>query len=312
MVCVKEMFLCLIRIAVCVQPQGVLKELNTSFAAAILRDSPETNQMTTKRKEGRFGWKKGSDLFRRMSRAGFASLLGIINPPALVPSSSPPRPVLTLTPETVLSTHPGSESTPSSRVLSSSKSINGLSAHDTAQHANEMATLSPKHSAVTPERMRSQGSTSSLRRRVDGDHPPMSSGSIPLSQEMPSHIYRRGYSPQLHKSISMDTTSQGPRSPSSTRMTRTSSTAPLGGGPQPTGTQLESGLALGIGQMPANRQKHRPRFTSTLQSLLSNDFRCVVRCRAVRHNDCCTIIRRFRILVVGKVCIMYHTGRRRN
>jgi hypothetical protein len=30
----------------------------------------------------------------------------------------------------------------------------------------------------------------------------------------------------------------------------------------------------------------------------------------VSHTNCCTIIYRFRILVVGKVCIMYHTGRR--
>src|ERR1700679_2698333 len=52
------------------------------------------------------------------------------------------------------------------------------------------------------------------------------------------------------------------------------------------------------------QHERRPRFPSTLQSLLSNDFRCVVRCRADSHNNCCTIIHRFRILVVGKVCIL--------
>jgi hypothetical protein len=61
-----------------VPPQGVLKGLNTSFAAAILRDPPKANQM---RKEGRFGRGKGSNLFRRMTRARIASVLGIRNPP---------------------------------------------------------------------------------------------------------------------------------------------------------------------------------------------------------------------------------------
>jgi hypothetical protein len=57
----------------------------------------------------------------------------------------------------------------------------------------------------------------------------------------------------------------------------------------------------------------RSNFTQRAQkTLLSNDFRCVVRRRAVTYSNCCTIIHRFRILVVGKVCIiMYHPGRRR-
>ena len=66
-----------------VPPQGVLKGLNTSFAAAILRVTPETNQMTTKRKEGGLRREVGSQLFRRMTRARFASLLGTRNPPPL-------------------------------------------------------------------------------------------------------------------------------------------------------------------------------------------------------------------------------------
>jgi hypothetical protein len=103
-------------------------------------------------------------------------------------------------------------------------------------------------------------------------HPSPSSGSNPHSQEMRSHPFQ----------------SRGPRS------------------------QLESGLASGTDQVPADKQERRSLFTSVLQSVLSNDFRYVVRFRAVSHNNCCTIIHRFRILVVGKVCIMYHTDRRRN
>lgn len=67
------------------------------------------------------------------------------------------------------------------------------------------------------------------------------------------------------------------------------------------------------GAVSREKQERRSRFPSTLLSLLPKDFRCVVRCCAVSHNtNCCTIIHRFRTLVVGKVCIVYHTGRRRN
>lgn len=187
---------------------------------------------------------------------------------ATVPSSSPPRP--SLRPTQAPSTHP--TSTPSPYVAPSSKGISGM-----------------QHGAVTPERMRSEDSTSSQRRRDDRDYPPPPSASDPHYQEVPSHPFRsRGGNPPP-KSISTDTTfPQGPRS------------------------QFDSGLASGTGKMPVDKQERRPRFPSTLQNLLANDFRCVVRCRAVSHNNCCTIIHRFRILVVGKVCIMYHTGRRCN
>jgi hypothetical protein len=77
-----------------VQPQGVLKGLNTSFAAAISRDSPEADQMTTERKGGRFRREIGSNLLRRMTRARFASSLDTRSPPTLptpIPRSrSPP------------------------------------------------------------------------------------------------------------------------------------------------------------------------------------------------------------------------------
>lgn len=165
---------------------------------------------------------------------------------ATVPSSSPPRPVLAPTQETGTFTHPAT-STPSSYVAVSSRNID------------------------------------------DRDKPPPLS--CPHCREMRSHPYqfRGGVSPQLHKyMLSTDTTFlQRPRSHSSSRMTRTSPTCSLGYGPQPTGTQFESGLALGTGRMPpdSDRQERRPRFPSTLQSVLSNDFRCVVRCRGVSHNN---------------------------
>ena len=229
-------------------------------------------------------------------------------------SPSPPTrpvPVPALTQETAPSTHTASDST-SSHVVPSSKSIDGMPAHNTAQHAYEMAITLPKHGAASSERMRPHDSTSSQRRRDARDHPPPSSGSNPHSQEMNLHPYRsRGAPSQLHKSISTGTTSQGPRSHSPSAMTRTSSTILPGHGSQPTGPQFDSGLALGTGQR-TGRQERRPRFPPTLQSLLSNDFRFVARCRTVTHNNRCTIVHRFRILVVGKVCIMYHTGRRRN
>jgi hypothetical protein len=213
--------------------------------------------MTTERKEGRFLWEKGSHLFRRMTRAMFAPLLGTRNSP------TPPTP-------TPLSSwfYPVSVS---SDVACSSKSISGMPARDTAQNDHEMRT-------------RSQDCTSSQCRRDDRNDPPPSSGSDPHPQEMRSHLFRPRRS-QLQKSRSTSTTfPQGQSSHASNRMTRTSSTVLPGHGPQPTGTQFESELASGTGKMPADRKERRPRFPSTLQSLLSNDFRCVVRCRAVSHD----------------------------
>jgi hypothetical protein len=192
---------------------------------------------------------------------------------ATEPSPSPPRPVTAPT--------QGREPSSSSYVASSYKSTSGMPTHGAAQNDYELATLSLNHAAATPERTRSQDPTSSQCRRDDGrDEPPPSSGSNPRS-----HLFRpRG--PQLQKSISDATFSQGQRSHSSNRMTRTSSSTILTGhGPQPTHTQFEPELASGTGRMPADRQERRPRFPSTLQSVLSNDFRCVVRCRGVSHNN---------------------------
>ena len=64
--------------------------LNTGFAAANLRDPPETNQMTTERKEDIFRWETDSNMSRRMTGAEFSSSLDIRNPPTLptpIPSS---------------------------------------------------------------------------------------------------------------------------------------------------------------------------------------------------------------------------------
>ena len=230
---------------------------------------------------------------------------------ATVPSesSSPSKPVPV---HTVPSSH--STFTPSSHVASSSKSISGTPVYDTAHHEYEMTTLSPENSAVAPERLRSQDSTSSQRRRDDRDYPPPPSDSNPHGQEMRSLYRHRGPPSKPQKSRPTATTSpQGPPSHPSSQMTRTPSTFLHGDDrSQPTGTQPESGLASGTGQMPVDRQERRPRFPSTLQTVLSNDFRCVARCRADSPYNCCTIIHRFRILVVGKVCIMCHTSRRRN
>jgi hypothetical protein len=74
MACTKELLT--------VPAQGVPKRLNTRFAAEILRGSPKTNQMNTDRKEGKSRREMGSNLFRRMTRARFASLLGTKNAPS--------------------------------------------------------------------------------------------------------------------------------------------------------------------------------------------------------------------------------------
>ena len=61
----------------CPAPRRVL---NTSLAAATLRESPETNQTTTKRNEGRSRLAIGSQLFRSTTRLRFPSLHRIRNP----------------------------------------------------------------------------------------------------------------------------------------------------------------------------------------------------------------------------------------
>ena len=215
------------------------------------------------------------------------------------PSSTPTLPAPARTQETTSSTHqtstPSSHTRPSKRKTRkpAPKRRTRKPAHDTPQHDYETTALS-------------QGSTSSQPRGDDRDHPAPSSSSNPRSRPFRS---RGGHSHQIHKPMSSDTTfSQGPRSHSPSRMTGTSPTPLLGHGPQLTGT---SGPASGTSQIPTQRQERRPHFPSSLQSILSDDFRCVFRCIAVSDDNSCTIVHRFRILVTGKVCIMYPTDRRR-
>ena len=156
-----------------VRPQGVLKGLNTSFAATISHDPPETKQMTNEGKQGRFRREIGSNLFRRMTRARFTTSLEIRDPPTL-PTPTP----------------------------------------------------SPSQSMTVQTAIRER------RTKIE----------------------------------------QGIRGALESKAT---------------GTQFESELVSGRHGMllHSDRQEHRPRFPSTLQSVLSNDLRCVVRCRGVSCNN---------------------------
>lgn len=198
-------------------------------------------------------------------------------------------------------THPTPTPSKPSYVAQPSKGGPRMPAHDTAQNGFEMIPL-------PLERVQSQDPASSQRRHDDRARPPPPPGLDPRNPETDPPPFRpKGMvSPQLNKSTSMDVIfAQGSRSHSSSRMTRTPS---AGHGPRPTGTQTDPGLTSGTGQMPADGQKRQPHFPPTLHNLLPNDFRCVVRCCAASHNNCCTIIYRLRILVAGKVCIMYYTA----
>jgi hypothetical protein len=97
------------------------------------------------------------------------------------------------------------------------------------------------------------------------------------------------------------TSSQAADLRSSGRSTRTTAVSLRGPGRPPGGTQLGPLQAQETRQMPAERHGG-PRFPSTLQSLLSNDFRYAFRCCPISH--CYNSTDRFKILVVGKVCII--------
>jgi hypothetical protein len=171
---------------------------------------------------------------------------------------------------------------PASSVTLSSGDSYGTPAHGTASHNDEMS--------PTPARVPSQDSASSQGPFNSGGYPPSPSrGDAPASQhshlaETRSYQYRsRGSaSPQLNKSVSVDTRlPQDAPLHSSSRMNRAASASLLDYGHPPAGTQLGSRPTPETGQMPAERHEGRPRFRSTLQSQLSDDFR-------------------FKILVVGK------------
>ena len=214
------------------------------------------------------------------------------------PSNLPTHPVPAPAPaqETASSAQPTSTSTSYKWAPKGPPARPRIPVHNTTQHDYEMIALS-------------QDPTRAQRRRDDRDYLPPLSGSDSSFEEMGSHQHQHHgkQSLQLYRSMSMDT--QGSRLDSPSRMIRMPSALSLGHGPQPTGTQFDSGLASGTSQIPAERQEHGSHFPSSLQSKLSNDFRCVIRCRVVSRNNC---YHRFRILVAGKVCIMYPTDRRRN
>jgi hypothetical protein len=128
------------------------------------------------------------------------------------------------------------------------------------------STQSPRSGTPTSARRPRAQTGLSQRRRNDGRHypPPSSGGDVftaqhPDRQEMRSHQHPPGGTGHMQRtrSVSMDVTAlQGAPSQSSSRRNRTASTA--------------------TGQITAGRQGGRPRFPSTLRSLLSNDFRYAV------------------------------------
>jgi hypothetical protein len=116
----------------------------------------------------------------------------------------------------------------------------------------------------TPTSARRPRAQTGLSQRHNGgrDYPPPSSGGDVLTaqhpdrQEMRSRQHPSGGTGHMQRtrSVSMDVAGlQGAPSQSAGRRNRTASTA--------------------TGQITAGRQGGRPRFPSTLQSLLSNDFR---------------------------------------
>ena len=95
-----------------------------------------------------------------------------------------------------------------------------------------------------------------------------------------------------------------PRLPPSGRMNRMNSENVLGNGrPSQFGQFLTPGAVEG--------QESRPRFQSTLQGLLSNHRYAVGRC-PISPWLLISIVHRFRILVVGKVLVIYQTYPVRN
>ncbi|KAF8474330.1 hypothetical protein DFH94DRAFT_124887 [Russula ochroleuca] len=194
---------------------------------------------------------------------------------------------------------------PASSVTLSSGDSYGTPAHGTASHNDEMS--------PTPARVPSQDSASSQGPFNSGGYPPSPSrGDAPASQhshlaETRSYQYRsRGSaSPQLNKSVSVDTRlPQDAPLHSSSRMNRAASASLLDYGHPPAGTQLGSRPTPETGQMPAERHEGRPRFRSTLQSQLSDDFRYAARRCPISHYYYSTIVHRFKILVVGKVRVI--------
>ena len=93
-----------------------------------------------------------------------------------------------------------------------------------------------------------------------------------------------------------------PHGTSSGRMKRINSENVSGYGRTP---QFGPFLTPWAGQMQVEGQERRPRFPSTLQGLLSNDFRYVAGRFPISPRHLCIIVHRFRILVVGKVRVIF-------
>ena len=74
-------------------------------------------------------------------------------------------------------------------------------------------------------------------------------------------------------------------------------------GPRPR-TASASASASASQAVSASSPEGRPRFPPSLQSLLINEFRYVVRRCPISHNNYDTIVHRFRILVVGRVRVI--------
>jgi hypothetical protein len=179
---------------------------------------------------------------------------------AIVPSE--PIPPLLLPARTAQTNHQASNSLSdgSSSVVSSSHGSNEKHARAAVQANRETVTISISSSiprAPMPSRALSQDWESSQPHR-DGIEDLLSFGDALASQD-----------PHRQETVLQRTRLHTP----GRTARRMNSENVLGNGRTP---QFGPFLTAGVGQMPAEGQEVRPRFPSTLQSLLSNDFRYAV------------------------------------
>ncbi|KAI0276826.1 hypothetical protein BGY98DRAFT_983340 [Russula aff. rugulosa BPL654] len=239
-------------------------------------DTPETSQMTTEKKKGGFLRQIRSHLFRPMNRAssGFASLLGIRNPPTVptpIPSSNVSYPALP--------------------VASSSQGRSGKHAQATVQHDHKITSTTsaraPSQSSAWFQRphndgrqgMRSRKYSSRVQRKkfVPID--------VTASRVTPSHLsLRRTWSaPAALRRANLRAPSHSSRRNSTVSLTV--HRGPFRSGRRRDRTRSISRQSSATSQIQAETRPERrgsqSRSTFALQSLLPNDFR-------------------FRILVVGK------------
>ena len=263
--------------------------------------------------------------------------------PATVPSSAPPPqemgrpPARAPAPPTPV--HP-SQQRLAPVLVPSPEGTSGTPAHHIAPPVGE--TSSPKPSAVQVERKRSRATPRPSDSGGYPSSPPGSSVVVvqqPHLSEMDTsqHQPRKRVASKLGKSPSMDLL--GGRSHPPDRIMRTASTSvipntyppvdprqpPAGSlhspagplhppagpihppaGPlyPPAGPLFQPQPVSRAGYVQAKRQETRPQFPPNLQSLLSNDFRYVVRRCPISHYYYSTIVHRFRILVAGRVRVV--------